>query len=75
MATTIQVSQDLATALRNRKMYDKESYEDIIWDLLEDTMELSGQTRKNIKIAEREIQEGKTISFDDVKKKYGLKNV
>ena len=41
MATTIQVSNKLAQELKNRKMYDKESYEEIIWDLIEDTVELS----------------------------------
>ena len=41
MATTMQVSKDLLKELKSRKMYDNESYEDIVWDLLEDTMELS----------------------------------
>ena len=35
--TTMQVSKDLLQDLKSRKMYDKESYEDIIRDLLEDT--------------------------------------
>ena len=47
--TTIQVSRNLLGDLKSRKMYDKESYEDIIRDLLEDTMELSAQTLANIK--------------------------
>ena len=51
------------------KIFDKESYEEIIWDLLEDRMELSDETKKNIKISERQIKEGKTISIEEVKKR------
>ena len=53
-------------------MYDKESYEDIIWDLVEDTMELSEETKRDIKQSEKEIKEGKTVSLDEVKKNLGF---
>lgn len=72
MATTIQVSEPLMDALKNRKMYDKESYEDIIWDLLEDSMELSVETKRHIKQSEQEIAEGKTVSLEEIKKKLRL---
>jgi len=72
MATTIQISTNLLEKLKDRKMYNKESYEDIIWDLLEDSMELSEETKKHIKQAEKEIKEGKTVPFEEVKKKLGL---
>ncbi|MBU1198902.1 MAG: hypothetical protein KKF46_05725 [Nanoarchaeota archaeon] len=72
MATTIQVSKDLVQQLKIRKMYDKESYEEIIWNLLEDTMELSEETKKNLKIAEKDIAEGRTIPLSKVKKKLGI---
>ena len=72
MATTIQVSEKLAEELKNRKMYNKESYEEIIWDLIEDTMELSEETKRGIKQAEKEIKEGKTVPFEEIKKKIGL---
>lgn len=72
MATTMQVSKELLKELKSRKMYDNESYEDIIWGLLEDTMELSDETKRRIKQAEKEIREGKTVSLEEVKKKLGL---
>ena len=72
MATTIQVSKELAGALQEKKMYGKESYEDIIWDLLEDSMELSQETKKEIEKAKREIQNGKYYTHDQVKKELGL---
>jgi len=72
MATTIQVSKKLLEKLKMRKMADKESYEDVIWDLLEDTMELSEETKKHIAQSRKEIEEGKTIPLEEVKKKLGL---
>ncbi len=72
MATTIQVSNELVKTLKSRKMYDKESYEDIIWDLLEDSMELSSETRKHIRLAEKDIRAGRTYSHEQVKKELGL---
>lgn len=72
MVTTIQVSEDLVKTLKVRKVHDKESYENIIWDLLEDTMELSEETKKHIAQSEKEVKEGKTVSLAQVKKKLGL---
>jgi predicted transcriptional regulator len=70
--TTIQISTDLLGKLKVRKMYDKESYEDIIWDLLEDSMELSEETKKHIKLAEADIKAGRTVPLAEVKRKLGL---
>jgi len=72
MVTTIQVSKRLLEELKDRKIYDKESYEDIIWDLLEDSMELSEETKKHIAQSEKEIKEGKIHTHEEVKKRLGL---
>ena len=72
MATTISVSQELLSTLKERKMYDKESYEEVIWDALEDSMELSEETKKRIKLAEEDMKAGRIFSLEDVKKELGL---
>ena len=72
MATTIQVSTKLLEKLKQRKIYDKESYEEIIWDLIEDSMELSEETKRNIGQSRKEIAEGRTITLEEVKKKLKL---
>lgn len=72
MDTTIQVSKDLLEALKRMKLHEKESYENILWDLLEDRMELSEQTKKNITISEKQIKEGKTVTLEKIKKKLGM---
>ena len=72
MATTIQISEKLHNELAKRKMYDREAYEEVIWDLLEDTMELSEETKRHIAQSEKEIKEGKTVTLEEVTKNLGL---
>ncbi|PIN87225.1 hypothetical protein COV19_00780 [Candidatus Woesearchaeota archaeon CG10_big_fil_rev_8_21_14_0_10_44_13] len=75
MATTIQVSDSLLRELKSKKMHEKESYEEVIWDLLEDTMELSEETKQDIKRSLKEIKQGKTLTLDEVKRRLKIKNV
>ena len=72
MATTIQVSEELLDELKIRKVSDKESYEEIIWDLIEDTMELSDETKIEIEKAKKEIKAGRFYTHKQVKKNLGL---
>lgn len=72
MATTIQVSEELVKELKNRKMFDNESYEDVIWDLVEDTKELSEETKKQIDQARKEYERGEFYTHEQVKKELGL---
>ena len=72
MATTIQVSQQLQKELIQRKLYMNESYEEVIWDMIEDISELSEETKKEIAKAEMEIKSGKTVPIGEVKKKLGM---
>ena len=72
MVTTIQISEKLQQELSNKKLYEKETYEEVIWDALEDSMELSDETKKRIKLAEEDIKAGRIYSFEDVKKELGL---
>ncbi len=74
MATTIQISNELLRKLQNMKVHEKESYEELIWDLLEDRMELSDETKKNIAEYEKSIknQTFKGISFEQIKRENNL---
>jgi len=72
MATTIQISADLQKELTNRKLSDKETYEEVIWDMLEDSQELSEETKKDIAEARAEIKAGRFHTFSEVKKELGL---
>ena len=72
MATTIQISEKLQNELNKRKLSERETYEEVIWDLLEDTMELSEETKKEIELARKEIKEGKFIPLSEAKKELGF---
>ena len=69
---TIQISNELLAKLKQRKNNNTDSYEEIIWDLLEDCMELSKETKKHIRQSGKELWRGKTISLSEVKRKLGL---
>lgn len=72
MATTIQVSEQLLDTLKKRKLYEKESYEEVIWDLVEDSKEVSQETKQEIEQARADIKAGKFYTHDQVKKRLGL---
>ncbi|MBS3122475.1 hypothetical protein J4434_06355 [Candidatus Woesearchaeota archaeon] len=72
MATTIQVSEQLVETLKKRKQYDKESYEEVIWNLVEDTMEINEETKKEIEQARVDIKAGKFYTHEQVKKRLGF---
>jgi len=68
MDTTVQVSKELLEKLKLMKIHNKESYEDIIWDLIEDRMEFSEETKKSIAEYEKDVREGKTDKFTSLEK-------
>jgi predicted transcriptional regulator len=72
MATTIQISDDLHEQLVKRKLFDRETYEEVIWDLLEDTMELSEETKKEIAEVRAQFEKGEFYTHEQVKKELGL---
>ena len=71
-ATTIQLSSSLLNELKSRKLSERETYEDVIFDLIEDTMELSEETKADIKRSQKEIKAGKYYTLDQVKSRLKL---
>ena len=72
MARTIQVSEKLLQMLKQRKLYDKESYEEVIWNLVEDSQEVNTETLAEVAAARSDIAAGKFYTHEQVKKKLGL---
>ena len=72
MVTTIQVSEKLLDTLKIRKLYDKESYEEVIWNLIEDSQEVNAETKAEIERARADIKSGRFYTHDQVKKRLGL---
>ena len=72
MPTTIQISETLQNELKKRKFFDRETYEEVIWDMVEDTTELNEQTKKELVEARAEIKAGKSHTLAHVKEELGL---
>lgn len=72
MATTIQISPGLQGELAKMKLFNRETYEEIIWDLIEDTKELSEETKKDIAEARKEFKEGKFSTLEEVEKRLNV---
>ena len=66
MYTTIKVSLKTKKMLENLKIDKKESFEDVILDLIEDHLELNPDFKKSLEEAEREIREGKAVPMAKV---------
>ena len=71
-STTIQISSGLQKELNKMKLFDRETYEEVIWNIIEDSRELSEQTKKDIALSRKEISEGKYTTLSDLKKKYNI---
>ena len=72
MATSIQISEELKMVLSKKKLSERETYENIIWNLLEDNMELNEQTKKELEESRKEIKNGKTITLAQLKKELNI---
>ena len=66
------ISEELQNTLTKKKLFDRETYEDVIWDVLEDAMEINEETKKEIEEARKEIKQGKFKTLEQVKKELKL---
>jgi predicted transcriptional regulator len=62
----IRISEELKDALANRMRSKGDTYEDVIWDLIEDTLELSEHTKHTIEASRAEAARGETVSLDEL---------
>jgi hypothetical protein len=72
MDTSIQISKRLQKELLKRKFFVKETYEEVIWDMIEDNEELNAQTKTELAEARAEVKAGRVHSLAKVKKELGL---
>ena len=72
MATTIQISNKLKELLNGLKLYEKETYEEVILNLVEDSMELSSESKKMIEQSEKEINSGKYSTLSEFERELDI---
>jgi len=72
MATTIQISTELRDKLNERKLYENETYEEVIADLIEDSAELSEETKRDIEQSRKDLKAGRIYTLEQVRKELKL---
>lgn len=68
MSTTIQISNSVKQNLNKMKIFERETYNELIENMIEDNLELNEKTKREIE----EARKGKSISHEEVKKILGL---
>ena len=72
MSTTIQISDDVKVTLDKMKIYNRETYNEIIERMIEDDLDLNEKTKKEIQEARKRVAAGKFLTQEQVEKKLGL---
>lgn len=72
MVSSIQVSEALLAELKRRKLHDRESYEAVISDLLEDCSELSLEAKRDLAKSRAEYKAGRVRPLSEVRKELGI---
>lgn len=70
--TTIQVKQSTKEALEKMKIYKRETYNEVLERLLEEVQELNEETKKEIELARKAVEEGRYVTHEDLKKELGF---
>lgn len=64
--TTIQISKHIKESLDKSKLFERETYNEIISRMMEDMREINEQTKKDIQRALKEYKEGKFKTHEQV---------
>jgi predicted nucleic-acid-binding protein len=66
MSTTIQIEKGTRDVLNQLKLHNRETYNDVIHRMIEDSQELNLKTKREIKKAIAEIESGKYKTLDEL---------
>ena len=72
METTIRISREVKNQLDKMKLFDRETYNDVIENMIEDNLELNEKTKKEVEEARKRIKKGEFYTHKEVGKMLGL---
>jgi predicted transcriptional regulator len=72
IVTTIQIKEDTKSILTQMKLFERETYNDVLERLIEDVHELNTETKKEIESAIKEIKNGKYITHEKLAEEMGF---
>ena len=70
--STIQVREETKKILQSMKLHSRETYEEVIERMIEDLSELDEKTKAEIEEARKDIESGKFVTHEQLKKDLGL---
>ncbi|WP_440954047.1 DUF7557 family protein [Methanosarcina sp. Mfa9] len=70
--TTIQVKQSTKEVLERMKIYKRETYNDVLERLIEEVQELNEETKKEIELARKGVEEGRYVTHEKLKEELGF---
>jgi predicted transcriptional regulator len=70
--STIQIKEETKKTLQSMKLHPRETYEEVIERMLEDLRKLSEETIADIEEARKEIESGRFVTHEQLKKDLGL---
>ena len=70
--SSIQIKKKTKSKLDQLKLSSRDTYNDVIENLIEDSLELNQDTLDEIKIAVDEYKQGKYFTLEDAKRELGL---
>lgn len=71
MATTIQISDNVKKALERMRLFERETYNEVIENMLEDNLEINQQTKKEL--VDRK-NSNDFVSQEYIEKEFGIWN-
>ena len=66
------MSKELLNDLQKMKSYPRETYEQVIKDLIEDSKRVNKATRQELAESRQQAKDGKVKTIDDVEEELGL---
>ena len=72
MNTTIQISNSVKNILEKMKLFQRESYNEVIERMIEDNLELNEKTKKELIEARKRIKSGEFLTQEEVEKMFNV---
>ncbi len=72
MSTTIQISDNVRETLERMKLFERETFNEIIENMIEDNLELNEKTKQELIEARKRIKQGRFITQEEIERRFEL---
>jgi len=71
-STTIKINPQTKQTLDKMRLFERDTYNDIIERMIEDNLELNEKTKKELAEARKRIKRREFVTLEEVEKEFGL---